>query len=142
MCRWGVRRSNSEDPIVSWLSRKNPRKKRFEIDHRKAADVNVIEKIQQQPSYTLPTPENGPSQKETIVFQPSIFRCELLVSTYPSILRGMVPPKNHRVLGVLRIKKRHQKRKVGVFFPLKNGSCLGDMTLSFLGPGKIPGAIS
>ena len=30
--------------------------------------------------YTLPetniAPENGPSQKETIVFQPSIFRCE------------------------------------------------------------------
>ena len=25
-------------------------------------------------------PENRPSQKETIVFQPSIFRCELLVS--------------------------------------------------------------
>ena len=33
---------------------------------------------------TLPetniAPENRPSQKETIVFQPSIFRCELLVS--------------------------------------------------------------
>ena len=26
------------------------------------------------------TPENRPSQKEMIVFQPSIFRCELLVS--------------------------------------------------------------
>ena len=25
-------------------------------------------------------PENGPFQKETIVFHPSIFRCELLVS--------------------------------------------------------------
>ena len=29
---------------------------------------------------TAKAPENGPSQKETIVFQPSIFRCELLVS--------------------------------------------------------------
>ena len=33
---------------------------------------------------TLPrtnvAPENRPSQKETIVFQPSIFRCKLLVS--------------------------------------------------------------
>ncbi len=30
--------------------------------------------------------ENGPSQKETIVFQPSIFRCELFVSRSASLL--------------------------------------------------------
>ena len=36
---------------------------------------------------TAKAPENWPSQKETIVFQPSISRCELLVS-------GRVIPQN------------------------------------------------
>ena len=47
---------------------------------RNKQDIPDIPTIYTLPETNIFAPENRPSQKETIVFQPSIFRCELLVS--------------------------------------------------------------
>ena len=75
--------SSSQRPIPSFAGNGRKRSQEY-LNDQFHSYTNVDRGRKKLKPFTLPetnvAPENSPSQKETIVFQPSIFRGELLVS--------------------------------------------------------------